>query len=104
MSRPWPRSARSATRTASPPSSLRLADKPQIRRRAVVALAAFESPESDAALRGCLTDPDWQVRQAAEDVLGVIADGRLSGSSRGASWPCTAAAPEMAHRSGSSTR
>lgn len=52
-----------------------LDDKPQIRRRAVVALAAFESPQSDAALRCCLKDRDWQVRQAAEDVLGVNADG-----------------------------
>jgi HEAT repeat protein len=51
-----------------------LDDKPQIRRRAVSALATFEGPESDAALRRCLKDRDWQVRQAAEDVLGVIAD------------------------------
>jgi HEAT repeat protein len=51
-----------------------LDDKPQIRRRAVSALAAFESPESNAALRRCLKDRDWQVRQAAEDVLGVISD------------------------------
>jgi len=48
-----------------------LEDKPQIRRRAVVALAAFDSPESDAALQRCLRDSDWQVRQAAEDVLGI---------------------------------
>ncbi len=48
-----------------------LQDKPQVRRRAVVALAAMESPESDAALRRCLADRDWQVRQAAEDLLGV---------------------------------
>ena len=48
-----------------------LDDKPQIRRRAVIALAAIESPESDAALRRCLEDRDWQVRQAAEDLLGV---------------------------------
>jgi len=48
-----------------------LNDKPQIRRRAVIALAAIESPESDAALRRCLKDRDWQVRQAAEDLLGV---------------------------------
>jgi len=52
-----------------------LGDRPQIRRRAVVALAALESPESDAALRRCLKDRDWQVRQAAEDVLGVSDDG-----------------------------
>lgn len=48
-----------------------LEDKPQIRRRAVIALAAIESPQSDAALRRCLEDRDWQVRQAAEDLLGV---------------------------------
>lgn len=48
-----------------------LDDKPQIRRRAVIALAAIESPESDAALRRCLEDRDWQVRQAAEDLLGI---------------------------------
>ena len=48
-----------------------LEDKPQIRRRAVIALAAIDSPESDAALRRCLADRDWQVRQAAEDLLGI---------------------------------
>ena len=48
-----------------------LEDKPLIRRRAVIALAAIDSPESDAALRRCLADRDWQVRQAAEDLLGV---------------------------------
>ena len=48
-----------------------LEDKPQIRRRAAVALAAFESPEADSALNRCLTDTDWQVRQVAEDVLGI---------------------------------
>jgi HEAT repeat protein len=45
------------------------ADKPAIRRRAVLALAAFEGPEVDAALQLALTDRDWQVRQAAEDLL-----------------------------------
>jgi HEAT repeat protein len=48
-----------------------LDDKPQIRRRAVVALAAFDTPESEEALKRCLKDTDWQVRQAAEDQLGV---------------------------------
>lgn len=43
-------------------------DKPAIRRRAVIALAAFEGPEVDAALEAALTDRDWQVRQAAEDL------------------------------------
>ena len=52
-----------------------LEDKPQIRRRAArFALAAFDGPEPDAALRRCLKDLDWQVRQAAEDLLGVSAD------------------------------
>jgi len=51
-----------------------LDDKPQIRRRAVSALAAIDSPESESALRRCLKDRDWQVRQAAEDVLGITAD------------------------------
>ncbi len=48
-----------------------LKDRPQIRRRSVIALAAFESPQCTAALRRCLSDRDWQVRQAAEDLLGV---------------------------------
>lgn len=46
-----------------------LGDKPAIRRRAAVALAAFEGPAVDAALRRCLDDRDWQVRQVAEDLL-----------------------------------
>jgi len=48
-----------------------LEDKPQIRRRAVIALSAIDSPDSDAAIRRCLKDRDWQVRQAAEDLLEV---------------------------------
>ena len=43
-------------------------DKPQVRRRAVLALAPFEGPEVDAAIEAALTDRDWQVRQAAEDL------------------------------------
>ena len=46
-----------------------LADKPAIRRRAAVALSAFDGPEVEAALRRCLEDRDWQVRQVAEDLL-----------------------------------
>jgi len=45
-------------------------DKPAIRRRAVLALAPFDSPEVEKALRVALEDRDWQVRQAAEDLLG----------------------------------
>ena len=44
-------------------------DKPAIRRRAVLALAAFEGPAVDGALRAALDDKDWQTRQAAEDLL-----------------------------------
>jgi HEAT repeat protein len=44
------------------------ADKPAVRRRAVLALAPFEGPEVDAALERALIDRDWQVRQAAEDL------------------------------------
>jgi HEAT repeat protein len=43
-------------------------DKPAIRRRAVLALAAFEGPEVEAAIERALTDTDWQVRNAAEDL------------------------------------
>jgi HEAT repeat protein len=44
-------------------------DKPAIRRRAVLALAAFDGDEVEARLRHALEDHDWQVRQAAEDLL-----------------------------------
>ena len=43
-------------------------DKPNVRRRAVLALAPFEGPEVDAAIEAALIDRDWQVRQAAEDL------------------------------------
>ncbi|HSM65382.1 MAG TPA: HEAT repeat domain-containing protein [Ilumatobacteraceae bacterium] len=44
------------------------ADKPAVRRRAVLALAPFDGPEVDAAIEQALVDRDWQVRQAAEDL------------------------------------
>lgn len=43
-------------------------DKPQVRRRAVLALAPFEGDVVDAALDRALHDRDWQVRQSAEDL------------------------------------
>jgi HEAT repeat protein len=46
-------------------------DRPAIRRRAVLALAAFDGPEVEQRLQAALTDADWQVRQAAEDLLRV---------------------------------
>lgn len=45
------------------------ADQPAVRRRAVLALAPFEGPEVDEAIERALTDRDWQVRQAAEDLV-----------------------------------
>lgn len=46
-------------------------DRTTVRRRATLALAAFDDPRADAALHAALQDKDWQVRQAAEDLLGV---------------------------------
>lgn len=45
-------------------------DKATVRRRAVLALAPFEGDAVDDALRRALDDRDWQVRQAAEDLIG----------------------------------
>jgi HEAT repeat protein len=45
------------------------ADKATVRRRAIIALAPFDGPEVDQALERARTDRDWQVRQAAEDLL-----------------------------------
>jgi hypothetical protein len=44
-------------------------DRPAVRRRAVLALAAFEGGDVEARIRAALDDRDWQVRQAAEDLL-----------------------------------
>jgi hypothetical protein len=49
-------------------------DKPAVRRRAVLALAAFEGPEVDAAWERARTDRDRQVRDAVDELLGP-ADG-----------------------------
>lgn len=52
-------------------------DRVTVRRRATLALAAFDDPRADAALEHALEDKDWQVRQAAEDLLevGRVLDG-----------------------------
>jgi HEAT repeat protein len=44
-------------------------DRPAVRRRAAVALAAFDDPRADEALRRAAADRDWQVRQVAEELL-----------------------------------
>jgi len=49
-------------------------DKPAVRRRAVLALAPFDGPEVEAAIERALTDRDWQVRQAAEDLRRVTGE------------------------------
>jgi HEAT repeat protein len=46
-----------------------LSDKPTVRRRATVALAGFDDPRVEPALRQAAGDRDWQVRQAAEELL-----------------------------------
>lgn len=43
-------------------------DRATVRRRAVLALAAFSGAEVTGALERALGDRDWQVRQAAEDL------------------------------------
>ncbi|MCB0991938.1 MAG: HEAT repeat domain-containing protein, partial [Acidimicrobiales bacterium] len=45
-------------------------DKPAVRRRAALALAPFDGEAVEQALHRLLEDRDWQVRQAAEDLLG----------------------------------
>lgn len=46
-----------------------LSDRAPVRRRAVLALAPFDSPEVTTALEAATQDRDRQVRQAAEDLL-----------------------------------
>jgi HEAT repeat protein len=46
-----------------------LDDKPTVRRRATVALAGFDDPRVEPALRRAAADRDWQVRQAAAELL-----------------------------------
>ena len=48
-----------------------LDDKPAVRRRAVIALAAFDGPDADAALDRARSDRDRQVREAVEEMLGL---------------------------------
>jgi HEAT repeat protein len=46
-------------------------DKPAVRRRAVLALAPFGGRDVEAALRQATADRDWQVRQAAVELVGT---------------------------------
>ena len=47
-----------------------LDDKPEVRRRAVIALAPFDGPEVEAALARAANDRDRQVRTAATELRG----------------------------------
>ena len=51
-----------------------LDDKPEVRRRAVIALAPFDGPEVDAALLRAAADRDKQVRAAAAELGGCQPD------------------------------
>jgi HEAT repeat protein len=53
------------------PAVLRAAreERPTVRRRATVALAGFDDDRVEPALRAAAEDRDWQVRQAAEELL-----------------------------------
>lgn len=59
-----------------------LGDRPTVRRRAVVALAAFCGHEVDEALRASAADRDWQVREVAEILLDdpTVTDDRTASS------------------------
>jgi HEAT repeat protein len=46
-------------------------DVAAVRRRAVIALSNYEGDDVNQALQLALGDRDWQVRQAAEDVIGI---------------------------------
>lgn len=60
-----------------------LGGPPALRRRAVVALAAFEGEAVEEALRRATTDRDWQVRQAATAVIGAGEPGEPGGPEPG---------------------
>ncbi|MGH9019727.1 MAG: HEAT repeat domain-containing protein [Acidimicrobiales bacterium] len=46
-----------------------LDDRATVRRRAIVALAAFDGPDVDAALERSREDRDWQVRAAVDQLV-----------------------------------
>ncbi len=57
-----------------------LTDSPTVRRRATVALAGFDDPRVTPALRAAGGDRDWQVRQAAGELLDEPEPGHGSGA------------------------
>jgi len=61
-----------------------LEDKPTVRRRATVALAGFDDPRVEPALRRAANDRDWQVRQAAEELIEVETETEVEAAPAGA--------------------
>ena len=59
-----------------------LADKPEVRRRAVIALAPFDGPEVEAALARAGNDRDKQVRTAAAELRGPATHAEPASRSR----------------------
>jgi HEAT repeat protein len=57
-----------------------LGDKPTVRRRATVALAGFDDPRAEPALRRAAEDRDWQVRQAADELMEDTDDAAPAGT------------------------
>jgi HEAT repeat protein len=57
-----------------------LEDKPTVRRRATVALAGFDDPRAEPALRRAAQDRDWQVRQAADELMEDTDDAAPAGA------------------------
>ena len=58
-------------------------DKVAVRRRAIIALAAFEGPEVDDAYERARRDRDRQVRDAVDELLGpVVSDPQAGGPGR----------------------
>jgi HEAT repeat protein len=51
-----------------------LDDRPAVRRRAAVALAAFDGPAAEAGLAKAAADRDWQTRAIAQALLGAGRD------------------------------
>ena len=62
-------------------------DRATVRRRAVLALAAFDGDDVTAMLRVLLEDRDLQVRQAAEDLLSIIEGSPIGAPSSGLGDP-----------------
>ena len=73
-----------------------LDDKPTVRRRATVALAGFDDPRVEPALRRAAQDRDWQVRQAADELMEDDAGEDDAGGGDAGGAPTGAVSPDPA--------